>query len=130
MLQLGGQRNGVNGPPVGAWLLTTATIACLIAVIALSARSLSRAVVIPRLEAELHRNRDDPGERRAWRLVEREVASRRRRSAVDPDGVRGAVAEARLVADELGELIARLETVQGAGASIDESQPVNDLSFR
>lgn len=64
------------------------------------------------------------------RLVEREVASRRRRSAVDPDGVRGAVAEARLVADELGELIARLETVQGAGSSIDESQPVNDLSFR
>lgn len=64
------------------------------------------------------------------RLVEREVASRRRRSAVDPVGVRAAVAEARIVADELGELIARLESLQGAGASINERHPVNDLSLR
>ncbi|MDQ6745195.1 MAG: GGDEF domain-containing protein [Actinomycetota bacterium] len=61
-LQLGGQREGVYGPPVGAWLLTTATIACLIAVIALSARSLSRADRLRRrLEAELHRLADEDG---------------------------------------------------------------------
>ncbi len=61
-LQLGGQRNGVYGPPVGAWLLTMATIACLIAVIALSARSLSRADRHRRrLEAELHRLADEDG---------------------------------------------------------------------
>ncbi len=55
-LQLAGQRAGVFGLPVGAWLLTTATIACLVAVIAMSARSLSRADrQRRRLEAELHR---------------------------------------------------------------------------
>lgn len=55
-LALVGQRAGVFGLPVGAWLLTTATIACLVAVIAMSARSLSRADrQRRRLEAELHR---------------------------------------------------------------------------
>jgi len=55
-LQLVGQRAGVYGLPVGAWLLTTATIACLLAVIASGARSLSRADRHRRrLEAELHR---------------------------------------------------------------------------
>jgi len=55
-LQLLGQRAGVYGLPVGAWLLTTATIACLLAVIASGARSLSRADRHRRrLEAELHR---------------------------------------------------------------------------
>lgn len=55
-LQLVGQRAGVYGLPVGAWLLTTATIACLLAVIASGACSLSRADRHRRrLEAELHR---------------------------------------------------------------------------
>ncbi len=55
-LQLVGQRQGVYGPPVGAWLLTTSTIACLLAVIASGARSLSRADRHRRrLETELHR---------------------------------------------------------------------------
>ena len=43
------------------------------------------------------------------KLVEREVAAHRRRTALDADGVRAAVADARLVADELASLIVRLE---------------------
>lgn len=55
-LQLVGQREGVYGLPVGAWLLTTATIACLIAMIASCARSLSHADRHRRrLEVELDR---------------------------------------------------------------------------
>ncbi len=55
-LALVGQRARIYGLPVGAWLLATATIACLLAVIAWSARSLSRADRHRRrLEAELHR---------------------------------------------------------------------------
>lgn len=46
------------------------------------------------------------------RLVEREVAAHRRRTALDADGVRDAVQDARLVADELAALIERLETVR------------------
>ena len=42
-------------------------------------------------------------------LVEREVASHRRRTALDADGVRDAVRDARVVAGELESLIARLE---------------------
>ncbi len=42
-------------------------------------------------------------------LVEREVASHRRRTALDADGVRDAVLEARAVAGELQHLISRLE---------------------
>ena len=43
------------------------------------------------------------------KLVEREVAAHRRRTALDADGVRAAVQDARLVADELASLIVRLE---------------------
>jgi hypothetical protein len=43
------------------------------------------------------------------KLVEREVAAHRRRTALDADGVREAVRDARLVADELASLIVRLE---------------------
>ena len=43
------------------------------------------------------------------KLVEREVAAHHRRTALDADGVRDAVRDARLVADELASLIARLE---------------------
>jgi len=42
-------------------------------------------------------------------LVEREVASHRRRTALDAEGVRAAVRDARAVAGELETLIARLE---------------------
>jgi hypothetical protein len=42
-------------------------------------------------------------------LVEREVASHRRKTALDADGVRDAVRDARVVAGELESLIARLE---------------------
>ena len=45
------------------------------------------------------------------RLVEREVASRHRRAALDADAVRAAIGEARLVAKELATLISRLETL-------------------
>jgi hypothetical protein len=48
------------------------------------------------------------------RLVEREVASYRRRTALDAEGVNVAVQDARLVADELSALIARLEHVIGS----------------
>jgi hypothetical protein len=43
------------------------------------------------------------------RLVERDVAARRRRSAPDAEGIRDAVVEARAVAEELQALIGRLE---------------------
>jgi hypothetical protein len=43
------------------------------------------------------------------RLVEREVANYRRRTALDANGVREAVREARSVAGELEDLIWRLE---------------------
>jgi hypothetical protein len=43
------------------------------------------------------------------KLVEREVASHRRRTALDAEGVHTAVEEARVVAQELATLIARLE---------------------
>jgi len=43
------------------------------------------------------------------RLVAREVAARRRRSAADAEGVRAAVGEARAVAEELQALIRRLD---------------------
>ncbi len=43
------------------------------------------------------------------RLVEREVGRHRRRTAIDAEGVREALEEARGVAQDLAELIARLE---------------------
>jgi hypothetical protein len=57
------------------------------------------------------------------RLVEREVAGRRRRSASDAGDVRHAVDDARVVVAELSALIARLEGAQavrtaGRAASI------------
>jgi hypothetical protein len=51
------------------------------------------------------------------RLVEREVASHRRRTALDADGVRVAVEDARAVATELAALVARLEDVRGLSPS-------------
>ena len=45
------------------------------------------------------------------RLVEREVASHRRRAALDADAVRAAIDDARLVAGELATLISRLEAM-------------------
>jgi hypothetical protein len=45
------------------------------------------------------------------KLVEREVARHRRRTAVDAAGVQDAVEDARAVARELGALISRLERV-------------------
>jgi hypothetical protein len=45
------------------------------------------------------------------RLVEREVAGRRRRAALDADAVRVSVNDARLVAEELATLISRLEAM-------------------
>jgi hypothetical protein len=46
------------------------------------------------------------------RLVERDVAARRRRSAADAEGVRAAVVEARAVAEELQALIRLLDSRQ------------------
>jgi hypothetical protein len=43
------------------------------------------------------------------RLVEREVAARRRRGASEAEEIRQAVDDARVVVDELSVLIARLE---------------------
>jgi hypothetical protein len=47
------------------------------------------------------------------KLVEREVAAHRRRTAIDAHGVREAVENARDVADELTALIGRLEQIEG-----------------
>ena len=49
-------------------------------------------------------------------LIEREVASHRRRTAPDADDVREAVEEARGVADELSALIVRLDEMHRAAA--------------
>jgi hypothetical protein len=49
-------------------------------------------------------------------LIEREVASHRRRTALDADGVRDAVRDARAVAGELERLVARLEDAAGGAA--------------
>jgi hypothetical protein len=50
-----------------------------------------------------------PGSQGIGRLIERGVASHRRRTALDADAVRVAVQDARVVADEQAMLIARLE---------------------
>jgi len=80
-LALVGQRAGVYGVPVGAWLLTTATIVCLLAVIVSGAQSLSRADRRRRgLEAELHRlvGEDEltglPNRRRFEQELQRDLA--------------------------------------------------------
>ncbi len=64
------------------------------------------------------------------RLVEREVGRRQRRSILDPDGVRAAVQEARSVAGELAELIARCEHAYGADEASDDLRPPSGLSLR
>jgi len=56
------------------------------------------------------------------RLVEREVASHRRRLASDADGVRAAVEDAQVVADELARLISRLEADASPTASTAHPQ--------
>jgi hypothetical protein len=50
-----------------------------------------------------------PLSRAIGRLIEREVAAHRRRTALDGDGVRDAVRDARVVASELEQMIARLQ---------------------
>ena len=50
------------------------------------------------------------------RLVQREVASRRRRNACDAGDLHRAVDDARLVVEELSALITRLERTNGAQA--------------
>jgi hypothetical protein len=59
---------------------------------------------------------DHARQRRMGRLVEREVASHRRRTAVDADGGQVAVEDAREAAKELATLIARLE--RGSNGSV------------
>jgi hypothetical protein len=54
-----------------------------------------------------------PVSRAIGRLIEREVASHCRRTALDADGVRDAVRDARLVAGELEQMVARLERASG-----------------
>jgi hypothetical protein len=64
------------------------------------------------------------------RLVEREVASRLRRSASDAEGVREAVQDARVVIGELSALIERLEVRRvGERAPAEVSEP-SGLLFR
>ena len=64
------------------------------------------------------------------RLVEREVAARRRRAASDADGVRHAVEDARVVVDELSALITRLELQSNRPASIPgASSGTSDVPF-
>lgn len=64
-------------------------------------------------------------------LVEREVAGSRRRSASDVDGVRAAVDDARLVAEELAGLISRFESgvgsIECAEASVRLSSQAVDV---
>lgn len=61
------------------------------------------------------------------RLVEREVASRRRRGASDAGTARRAVDEARVVVGELSALTARLEAHAGQPASVTAPKRSNVL---
>jgi hypothetical protein len=63
------------------------------------------------------------------RLVEREVAGRRRRAASDAGGVRHAVDDARTVVDELSALIARLERSQADGSAHVSASAKSDVLF-
>jgi hypothetical protein len=58
-----------------------------------------------------------PLSRAIGRLIERQVAAHRRRTALDADGVRDAVRDARVVAGELERMIARLD-----GATVGETE--------
>jgi hypothetical protein len=60
------------------------------------------------------------------KLVEREVAAHHRRTALDGEGVRDAVQDARRVAEELQTLIGRLEAASpdaSRAASGEERRP-------
>jgi hypothetical protein len=70
-----------------------------------------------------------PVSRAIGRLIEREVASHRRRTALDADGVREAVHEARVVARELETLIARLEMAERRDRPKAREMPMN-VSFQ
>jgi hypothetical protein len=63
------------------------------------------------------------------RLVEREVASRRRREASDVGGVRQAVDDARVVVNELAAMIARLELTQSVRSMPAAPSRGSDLLF-
>jgi hypothetical protein len=63
------------------------------------------------------------------RLVEREVASRRRHAAADAGGVRHAVDDAKIVVDELSAMIARLDASE-AGRTVPATGPArSDVLF-
>lgn len=70
-----------------------------------------------------------PVSRAIGRLIEREVASHRRRTALDADSVRAAVHEARLVARELETLIGRLEAAQLSRPDARWREPTSDVLF-
>jgi hypothetical protein len=63
------------------------------------------------------------------RLVEREVAGRRRRRASDVGDVRQAVDDARVVVDELSALIARIEATQAATTAGSAASIGSDVLF-
>ncbi len=63
------------------------------------------------------------------RLVEREVAGRRRRGASDAGDVRQAVDDARVVVDELAALIARFEATQAVGTAGHAPSVESDVLF-
>jgi hypothetical protein len=63
------------------------------------------------------------------RLVQREVASRRRRDASDAGDLHRAVDDARLVVEELSALITRLERANGAAAVPAPPSVSSDVLF-
>jgi hypothetical protein len=63
------------------------------------------------------------------RLVEREVAGRRRRSASDAGDVRQAVNDARVVVDELAALITRFEATQAVRTASPAASVESDVVF-
>lgn len=63
------------------------------------------------------------------RLVERDVASRHRREAADAGGLKQAADDARLVVDELSELIYRLERFQPRAPMSPASSAPSDVLF-
>ena len=70
-----------------------------------------------------------PVSRAIGRLIEREVASHRRRTALDADSVTAAVQEARVVTGELETLISRLEAASRRQSDSRWREPTPNVLF-
>jgi hypothetical protein len=70
-----------------------------------------------------------PASRAIGRLIEREVARHRRRTALDSESVQAAVQEARVVARELEALVSRLEAANRRQADWQRRERTPNVLF-